>query len=218
MRNNWIIISIIILLSFAIGIYLYPQMPEKMASHWNIKGEVDNYISKFWGLFLMPFISLGLFLLFILIPRIDPLKANIEKFRKHFDAFVVLVILFLFYLYLLTIFWNFGVRFKMSQFLAPAFGILFYYCGILIENAKRNWFVGIRTPWTLSNEKVWEKTHKIGGKLFKIVGIITVLGVFFPNYTFFFVLIPVILVAVYTIIYSYFEYKKILWAGKEETN
>lgn len=208
MRKSEIIIFLIILISFIVGIYLYSQMPEKMASHWNIRGEVDGYISKFWGLFLMPFISLGLFLLFILIPRIDPLKANIEKFRRYFDTFIILIILFLFYLYLLTIFWNLGIRFSMSQFLAPAFGMLLYYCGVLTENAKRNWFIGIRTPWTLSSDKVWDKTHKIGGKLFKIAGIIAVLGVFFPNYTFFFVLIPVILVTVYTIIYSYFEYQK----------
>ncbi len=206
MKKNATIILGIILLSFIIGIYLYPRMPEKMASHWNIRGQVDGYMPKFLGLFLMPFISIGLFLLFVLIPKIDPLRENIEKFRKYFDRFVLLVMVFLFYLHLLTIFWNTGVRFGMIQFLAPAFGILFYYCGVLIENAKRNWFIGIRTPWTLSNEKVWEKTHKIGGKLFKAAGIIAFLGVLFPNYALFFILFPVILVSIYTFAYSYFEY------------
>ncbi len=208
MKKNKIIILGIISLSFIIAIYVYPQMPEKMASHWNIQGEVDSYISKFWSLFLMPIISIGLFLLFILIPKIDPLKENIEKFRKYFDGFIVLIMIFLFYVYLLTIFWNIGIRFNMTQFMMPALGILFYYCGILVENAKRNWFIGIRTPWTLSNEKVWDKTHKIGGKLFKVTGIIAFLGIFLPKYAIFFVIIPVISVAVYTIIYSYFEHQK----------
>jgi len=197
-----------ILLSFLIGIYLYPKMPEQMASHWNAQGQVDGYVSKFWGLFLMPFIFLALFLLFILIPKIDPLKANIEKFRKYFDGFIIFTILFLFYLFTLTIFWNFGVKFSMNQVLPPAFGILFFYCGILIEKAKRNWFIGIRTPWTLSNDKVWERTHKIGGKLFKVVGIIAFLGIIFPNYAFFLILFPVIAVSIYTVVYSYFEYRK----------
>lgn len=208
MRKSEIIVVGIILLTFLIGIYFYPQMPEKIASHWNAQGEVDGYMSKFWGLFLMPFISIGLFLLFVLIPRIDPLKANIEKFRKYYDGFVVLMIVFLFYLYLLTIFWNINIRFNIVQLLAPAFGIVFYYTGILIENAKRNWFIGIRTPWTLSSEKVWDKTHKIGSKLFKISGLVTVFGTFFQRYAIFFVVIPVILVTIYTIIYSYFEYKE----------
>ena len=208
MRKSEIIILGIIVLSFSIGIYFYPQMPERAASHWNFKGEVDDYISKFWGLFLMPFISIGLFLLFTLIPKIDPLKANIEKFRKHFDRFIVLIILFFFYLYLLTILWNLGIKFSMSRVLVPAFGILFYYCGVLIENAKRNWSIGIRTPWTMSNEKVWEKTHKIGGKLFKTAGMIAFFGIFFQNYALLFVLIPVILAVLFAVVYSYLEYKK----------
>lgn len=208
MRKSETIISIIILLSFALGIYLYPQMPEKMASHWDIQGKVDDYMPKFWGLFLMPIVSLGLFFLFILIPKIDPLKANIKKFRKYFDGFIILIILFLFYLELLIIFWNLGFRFNIPQVLAPALGMLFYCSGILIEKAKRNWFIGIRTPWTLSSDKVWEKTHKIGGKLFKIAGIIAFGGIFFPSCAFFLVLIPIILAAIYTIIYSYFEYQK----------
>ena len=208
MRKSEIVTILIILFSFAIGICLYPKMPIDMASHWNAQGQVDGYVSKFWGLFLLPIISLGLFFLFILIPKIDPLKANIEKFRKYFDGFVVLIILFSFYLYLLTIFWNFGVQFSMNQVLPPAFGILFFYCGILIEKAKRNWFIGIRTPWTLSNDKVWERTHKIGGKLFKVVGIIAFLGIIFPNYAFFLILFPVIAVSIFTVIYSYLEYRK----------
>jgi len=208
MKKNKIIILGIISLSFIIAIYLYPLMPEKMASHWNIQGEVDAYMSRFWGLFLMPIVSIGLLFLLILIPKIDPLKENIEKFRKYFDGFIVLMIAFLFYIHLLTVFWNIGIRFNMTQLMMPALGILFYYCGILIENAKRNWFIGIRTPWTLSSEVIWNKTHKIGGKLFKLAGMIAFLGIFFPKYAILFVIIPVISVAVYTIVYSYFEYQK----------
>ena len=96
----------------------------------------------------------------------------------------------------------------MIQALAPAFGGLFYYCGILAKNAKRNWFIGIRTPWTLSNEKVWDKTHRVGGQLLKIAGIIALFGVFFPSYALLFIFAPVVLVAAYTITYSYIEYKK----------
>ena len=160
MKKNNLTILVIILLSFIIGIYLYPQMPEKVASHWNARGQVDSYMSKFWGLFLMPLILAGLFPLFLLIPQIDPLKENIKKFRK------------------------------------------------LMKNAKRNWFIGIRTPWTLSSDRVWDKTHKIGGKLFKVAGLIALIGFFFLKHAIFFMIIPAILFSVYTIIYSYVEYQK----------
>jgi uncharacterized membrane protein len=208
MRKSEIIISGIIILSFAIGIYYYPQMPEKVASHWNAEGQVNGYTSKFWGLFLMPIISAGMLFLFILIPRIDPLKSNIQEFRKYFDGFIVLIIVFLFYIHLLTIFWNSGYTFNMLTFLSPALAILFYSTGILIENAKRNWFIGIRTPWTMSSDKVWDKTHKLGGKLFKIVGILALLAIFFESYAILIIVVPVIIVSIYTIVYSFFEYQK----------
>jgi uncharacterized membrane protein len=208
MRKSEIIIFGIILLSFAIGIYYYPQMPEKLVSHWSSQGEVNGYTSKFWGLFLIPIISVGMLLLFILVPRIDPLKSNIQQFRKYYDRFVVLIIVFLFYLYLLTIFWNSGYPFNMITFLSPALAILFYYSGILIENAKRNWFIGIRTPWTLSSDKVWDKTHKIGGKLFKIAGVVTLSAIFFQYFAIFIIVVPVIIASIYTVVYSYIEYQK----------
>ncbi len=183
-------------------------MPEKMASHWNYKGEVDGYMQKSVGLFLMPILSVVLFVLFSFIPKIDPLKSNIEKFRKYYDEFIVLIIVFLFYIYLLTIAWNLGIKFNMNQMIPPAIGILFYYSGILIENSKRNWFIGIRTPWTLSSDNVWDKTHKIGGKLFKVSGIISLLGIFFGDYSMFFLLVPIIASSIYVTIYSYAEYRK----------
>ncbi|MCK4454208.1 SdpI family protein [Candidatus Parcubacteria bacterium] len=208
MRKTEIIALTIILISFLLGIYFYSSMPEKMASHWNAQGEVDGYMSKFWALFLMPLMSLGLLLLFLVIPKIDPLKQNIEKFRKYFDIFIVLILGFLFYIYLLTIFWNLGIRFSMNLLLLPVLAALFYYCGILIENAKRNWFIGIRTPWTLSSENVWDKTHKLGGKLFKATGIIIFLGIVLESYTPYFVLVPIVFVSIYLIVYSYLEYQK----------
>jgi len=208
MRKSEIIAIGIVLLSFAIGIYVFPEMPEKIASHWNAQGEVDGYMSKFWGIFLMPFISVGLFLLFMIIPRIDPRKSNIEKFRKYYDNFILLIFVFLFYIYLLTIFWNMGFRFNMITLLSPAFAILFYYSGVLIENSKMNWFIGIRTPWTLSSEKVWDKTHKMGGKLFKIAGIIAIGGILFQNYAIFFIIVPILLAAIYSVVFSYIEYQK----------
>jgi uncharacterized membrane protein len=208
MRKSQLIIILIILLSFTIGIYLYPQMPEMMASHWNAQGVVDGYMTKCSSLFFVPLISVFLFLLFVLIPKIDPLKENIKKFRKYYDGFVLLIILFFFYIYLLTIYWNLGYKFNMVVFLMPAFSVLFYYCGVLIENAQRNWFIGIRTPWTLSSDSVWDKTHKLGGKLFKVNGLLALLGLFFQEWAFLLVIVLAISNAIYLVLYSYFEYQK----------
>ena len=208
MRKSEIAIFSIILLSFILSAYFYPQMPEQVASHWNAQGQVDGYISKSWGLFSMPFVLVGLALLFLAIPRIDPLKANIEAFRKYYDGFVILFLVFMLAVHFQVILWNIGIQISPNVVMPIALGLLFFYAGILCENAKRNWFVGIRTPWTLSNDRVWDRTHQIGGKLFKMAGVITFLGIFFQNYAVFFILAPVLVVTVYTVVHSYVEYQK----------
>ena len=208
MSKSTLAIILIILSSFIIAIALYPIMPESMASHWNAEGVVNGYINKFWGLFLMPLIFLILFCVFIIIPKIDPLKDNIAKFRSSFERFVVLIKLFLFYIYILTIFWNLDFKFDMVTAMIPAFAILFYYIGVMTGKAKRNYFIGIRTPWTLSSDEVWDKTHALGGKLFKAAGVISLAGLFFPKIAFCFVIIPVLLSALISATYSYFVWKK----------
>lgn len=208
MKASTAVCLALIAASFLLAAYYYAQMPERMASHWNAAGSVDGYAPKFFGLFLMPLLSVALFALFLAIPRIDPLRRNYAKFRKNYDSFVVLLLAFLLYLYALTILWNVGVAFSMPQVLAPAFAVLFYYCGVLIENAKRNWFVGIRTPWTLSSDRVWKRTHALGGKLFKACGVAALLGVVFPDAAFAFVLAPVLAATVFAVVFSYLEFRK----------
>lgn len=201
-------VLIIIFASFIIASYLYPIMPNMMASHWNYKGEVDDYLPKSFLLFLMPIISVFLFLIFLIIPRIDPLKENIKKFRKQYDRFIILINLFIFYIYILTILWSLGSRFNMILFMLPVLAVIFYYSGVLMEKSERNWFIGIRTPWTLSSEEVWRKTNKLGGKLFKAMGIIILFGIFIPDFAIFVIVIPIILLCIYPVVYSYIEFKK----------
>jgi len=207
MKKSIIFALLIVLASFGASAYFYPQMPETVASHWDINGEANGYMSKFWGLFLMPIISLAIFLFFLAIPKIDPLKSNIEKFRKYFDAFIVVFLLFFLYVHLLTVVWNLGVGFNMAQLMSPAFGVLFYYCGVLMEKAKQNWFIGFRTPWTISSAEVWDKTHRAGGALFKISGIIALGGLILPASAFYLVIFPILFFSLYITVYSYWEYK-----------
>lgn len=207
MRKINIVILLLIVLSFAVSAYFYPLMPERIASHWNASGEVNGYMSRFWGLFLLPIIITVMSLLFMLIPKIDPLKENVASFRKYFDGFIILIMFFMFYIHGLTIYWNLGHRFNLTVFMVPAMSVLFYSVGILVEKSKRNWFIGIRTPWTLSSDLVWDKTHALGGKLFKAAAIISLFGLFFGRNAIYFTIIPVLFVAVFTIFYSYYIYR-----------
>lgn len=210
MKKTTIAIILVILLSFVIAIYSYQEIEgDKVASHWNAKGEVDGYMSKFWGVFLFPLMFIGLYSLFLLIPKIDPLKKNIQKFRKYYDIFILVIMLFLFYTFILTILANLSYSFNMTTMLMPAMGLLFFCIGMFMKKLKRNWFIGIRTPWTISNDQVWKKTHLLGAKLFKLLGIIIFLGIFFRKYLLWIILVPVMISVVWLWIYSYLEYRKI---------
>ena len=209
MRKTTLIALAMVSISLASGFLLYPMMPERIALHWNMHGEADGYGSKAMGGFLIPALSAVILGFFLIIPKIDPLGKNIESFRGYYDGFILSFIVFMSYLYALTILWNMGTRFNMSQALSPAFGMLFYYLGILTQNAKRNWFIGIRTPWTLSSDVVWDKTHRIGGKMFKAAGIISLLGALIPQYAILLMLVPVISVAAFSFVYSYVEYSRL---------
>lgn len=199
----------LVLGSFAVAFYFYPQMPDEMISHWNAQGEPDGYMSKCGAIFLMPLISVFLFLLFLVLPKIDPLKENIKKFRKYYELFIFIILLFLFYIYILSILLNSGFQFDLGRYMVPAMGLLFLFIGFLLEKAERNWFIGLRTPWTLSDERVWKETHKLGAKLFKISALIAFLGIIFPSHMLWFVLAPVLLSSIITLVYSYSLFQKL---------
>lgn len=208
MRKVTAAITGLVLLSFILSIYFYPQVPDQMATHWDSQGEVNGYMSKFWGTFFMPLLITGLVILFLVIPKIDPRKENIEMFRKHYEGFRLILILFLVMVHLHILLWNTGTQISPNAVIPLGMGLLFYYAGVLTENAEQNWFIGIRTPWTLSSEKVWKRTNRLGGKLFRIAGITAFSGVFFPEYAIYFILVPAVIVVVITVVYSYLEYKK----------
>jgi uncharacterized membrane protein len=196
--------------STIVGIALWNQLPDPMASHWGPNDEVNGYMSKFWGVFLMPLITLGMFLLFLVIPNIDPLKANIAQFRDVFNLFITLIVAFMIYIYLLSLRWNLGYTdFAMSKAMLPAVGILFFFVGYLLRKAKRNFFIGIRTPWTLSSDTVWDETHRLGSVLFMISGALAFVGSFFGGMAaFWFLFVPLIGSTLFTLVYSYVLYQR----------
>ena len=207
--TNLILISIILLATIT-GVIAYPMLPEQIASHWNAAGKANGYMGKFWGIFLLPAVMAGMFLIYFFIPKLDPLKKNIDLFRSTYNSFWIWMFAFFAYIFGLSIMWNVGYIFNFTIAIVPAIAALFYIIGGVLEKSKRNWFVGIRTPWTLSSDIVWDKTHKLGGKLFKIVAIVSLLGMFVPDsYIIGMTVIPVVLVTVVTMLYSYLEYRKL---------
>ena len=211
MSTRTTIFVTIFLIAFAVtfSIAVFDRLPDQMASHWNTANQVDGYISRFWGAFLMPIMTVGILVLFMIIPSIDPLKANIAQFREYFNTFITLIAAFMVYMHILTMLWNLGYnQFNMGTAMMPAMGLLFVFAGIMMRKAKRNFFIGIRTPWTLSSDKVWDETHRLGSTLFIISGLLALLGAFFEAYTMWFILVPVLGSTIFLLVYSYVLYQR----------
>jgi uncharacterized membrane protein len=199
-------IAVICLLS---GIFLYPYLPQKIPTHWNIHDEIDGWSSKAFGIILFPGFMLIMIFLFWYLPKIDPMKKNIQKFQKYYDWFCLAIILFFAYLFILTMFASFGTQIKMSAMMVPALAVIFLLSAVLMRHSKRNWFIGIRTPWTMSDDRVWEKTNKMGSWLFAVLGILFLIAVLLPVLIMLFIIGLAILFVIFLFFYSYWIFRKI---------
>ena len=208
-KTTSIISIVLIAIAIIAGVVLWSQLPDQIASHWNVNDEVDGTMPKFWGVFMMPLVTLGMMVLFLVVPNIDPLKANIAQFREMFNIFIVLIIAFMLYIHGLTLAWSLGfTNFKMSAAMLPFMGVLFIAIGFLLRKAKRNFFIGIRTPWTLSSDTVWDKTHQLGATLFMVSGALAIIGGFFGGMiAFWFLFVPLMGSTLFLVVYSYVLYR-----------
>jgi len=198
----------LIAVQFLAGLYLYPVMPERMAIHWGLSGGADGYGSRLLGLFLVPSISALFFPFFLALPRLDPSR-GINGFKGSYDWFVFGFLAYMAYVNALMLAWNPGWRFGFMRALAPAVGAMLYGIGALMERSRLNWLVGIRTPWTLSSEEVWDRTHEVGARLFKACGVLALAGVLLDGLPALLLAVaPIMVASVYLLNFSYSGYQR----------
>ena len=209
--TNILLLALIALVA-GVGIYIYPSLPDVVASHWNMAGEVTGTLPKFWGIFILPIIMGVLFIAYAAIPVLDPHHENIASFRKEYNIFWIILFIFFTLIFKLVLLKVSGADPHIEYVLPLAIAVLYLTLGWFLPKTKRNWFVGIRTPWTLMSESVWDKTHQLGGKLFMISALGPVILFFMPDAGDIPIVVlvagPVLLSALITIVYSYLEYKK----------
>jgi uncharacterized membrane protein len=205
----------LISLAFIVGGFLYPDLPELMPTHWNAQGEVDAWSGKDFAVFFLPGITLAIYLLITFIPLIDPLRRNYPKFALPYFWFRTVFVIFFVLLYFYTLWAALGTELNINVLIIPAFSVLFIVIGIFLPRVKKNYFVGIRTPWTIHSEEVWDKTHKFGGKFFIAGGIVALFSLLFPEYSLSIFIVAILLAAFIPVIYSYFAFRKIGGFNKE---
>ncbi|EMA45218.1 SdpI family protein [Halococcus saccharolyticus] len=206
-RPRIIGVAAIVLAGLA-SVVVYPELPARMATHWGASGEVDGTMSRLAGAFFLPVFTIGVYVVLLVAPRLDPNDQNIESFRDAYEWFAAGIVWFLGYVHGLTLLWNLGVQPPIGAALAPGLAAMLYTSGLLVEHAEPNWIAGVRTPWTLDDEGVWERTNHRAALALKLAGVLALGGLVFPGAGFVFFLVPLAVAVVYVTIYSYVVYRR----------
>lgn len=207
-KFKFLIISVS-LLALASAVYFFPVLPDKIPTHWEMSGEIDQYSSK-WLIFVFALLPIAVYAIMGILPKIDPKKESYLKHQKAYETTRIATFVFMTGIYVLTLLASFGYDIKMDMIIKFGIGALFILIGNVLSQARHNYFFGIKTPWTLANETVWNKTHRVGAYSFVIMGLVNCTMAFISGiisgYIFF---ASIMIGAGYPVVYSYIQYKKI---------
>jgi uncharacterized membrane protein len=176
-----IIPAALVIAAAGMSLYFYAHFPERVAMHWNIKGQVDGYSGRAVGAFAVPGMTAAMYLLLLGLPYLDPRRERYAEFAKVYHIFKALLLAVLVAIYAATGLFNLGYSVKIGLFVPFLIGLLFILMGNYMGKIKNNWFMGIRTPWTLSSENVWNKTHRFGGRAFMLFGLLLMVSPWLPE-------------------------------------
>lgn len=207
MKHNkfiWLLIG----LSLIGTVIIFPSLPEQIPTHWNVHGEIDDYGSKYMAFFLGALPAM-IYLLLLYSPKFDPKRENYKKHSKAYSVITISTVLTLISIHWLTILATFNIIKSVDVFIKLIIGILFVIMGNYMSQLRFNYLTGIKLPWTLASEKVWKKTHRVGGMGFMLVGIILICTSFIKGSVSFIIFMSsLVILMLFTSIYSYIESQK----------
>lgn len=203
-----IVLIAMVLISLIGTVFIYNRLPDKVPSSWDMKGEVTAFQHKLFVYFtaILPLVMYGLLKF---LPKVDPKRESYVKHRKAYEAVVSVIIVFLILMHWITIVYSLDYDINVTAFIQILIGIMFLVMGNYMPQIRHNYFLGIKTPWTLASEAVWKKTHMVGGYIFFLIGLIFMINGFIFTKTSFYITIGLTLVSTIGLtVYSYLLYKK----------
>ncbi len=201
-------LGLVILITWIVAFWYEPKLPEKIPTHWNIKGEVDGWTDKPWGVYMLPIISSITSLVLMLLPKIAPKGFKLDAAKSVYEIIVLVMAIFMLGVMVLTFEATLDKTIDVNQWIMVGIGALFVLIGNYLSKVPKNFFLGIRTPWTLASDEVWYKTHRMGSWWFIIAGLVTVLGAFL-QWPILVLIIVLTSAGLIPLIYSLVMYKKI---------
>jgi uncharacterized membrane protein len=206
--RNELISLLFIAAAFILALISWNRVPNRIPVHWNITGQPDGYGGKFEGLLLMPLIAAGIYLMLIVLPAIDPRKENYQRMANTYSVIRMAIVVYMSVFSVVLTLVARGAALKIALIVPVMVGALFVILGNYFGKLRQTWFVGIRTPWTLSSTLSWNKTHALGGKIFIGFGIgLIIAALVGKGWLFIVVGLAGGLGILYTIYYSYLVWK-----------
>ncbi|MCD6010404.1 MAG: hypothetical protein K0Q79_266 [Flavipsychrobacter sp.] len=208
-----ITIWVIMLLPIIYLFMVWNKMPEIVPTHFGIDGTPNDWSHRSVLIYLVGGMTLGMYLIFLIIPVIDPKDKIKAMGNKYFKLKFVLMLAMALLATLVVHAALTGSIGGNTIFLIA--GGMFLFLGNYMQTVKPNYFIGIRTPWTLENETVWSKTHRLAGRLYFIAGLVIIILSFVVKNALTYIFVPLILSAtIVPVVYSYILFRKV----KKEVN
>lgn len=208
MSRRWIA-PMVVLLMLAAVLVAWGSLPEQVPTHWGVSGEADAWGSRS-SLFILPAVALGLWGLFMMLIRIGPRHENLARSRETWWLVANCSIVMLAVVHFTQLAAGLGWQVDVSRLVLVASCILVVAIGNYLPRMKPNWWMGIRTPWTLESDEVWRETHRVGGRWMVIGGVVAALAVFLPAPVNVFAFLSILVgVSIFAVVYSYLIWRRL---------
>lgn len=174
--KSLVISMIFLLIALGAAVWLYPALPAQVPVHWNLHGEIDRYGPRFWVAATPALLLFGLLALMVLLPVISPRKFEITPFAQVYSILMLTAQAVVLVVGLSVLLVGAGYAVPIPTVAMLSMGVLLLVAGNYTAKLRKNFFIGIRTPWTLSSNAVWERTHRMAGRLFMLGGLVTIVA------------------------------------------
>lgn len=201
---------LIVIAPFAYLAFVWNKLPEKVPLHWNINGEIDRYGEKVELILIPVLLPLLTYVIFTVAPKIDP-KGKLKNMGNKYDTLKIIMTLFMSALAVVIIYASLNETLYNPNYIVLIIGLLIAILGNYFKTLRANYFIGIKTPWTLENETVWRETHKLAGKLWLAGGLVIIACslTLDKESAFRSFLVITIIIALIPVIFSYFKYRNL---------
>jgi uncharacterized membrane protein len=209
MRSRWLGIAAA-LVALLLSLAMWSRLPDEIVTHWNLRGEPDDTSSRLMVAIVGPALILGLTGLFHVLPKIDPRRLNYEKFTDTYWLIANTLVLFLLVVHASILFAGAGAAVNVTNVVGGALAVLMFLLGNAMGRVRPNWFMGIRTPWTLENPEVWRRTHRLAAWLFVASAVATGIAIVIPGVNpIEVVLVSSLAAAIGSAVYSFFIWRRL---------